>query len=346
MQFKSERAIMPIKQIGSPDPRYLAATDILIGDMSDINYEFLLFDRPIILLANEWLRENFPDIGIKTDLESIQRAIERSITKPEEYAQTRKYWLNKIMYKPDGDSSNRVIDTIILYSKIEKPFILLIHGTDEVLKVHLDPLYEVIKKRNIEVTYVIFLNNNQYGNKDNLICVSAHNRLLNDVPCGYKVHIDHGVKGRGVTDFEKQLIQYKQMDYFPMVDLHITEGEVSYEKTKKLLGPYSERAVMVGYPKSDTLLKLNTRENKISVCKELGFDPDKLLITYAPAGRYSYPFKQGASLSPEVIKRLKDISKHADYNLLIKLKQAQLSVPSQIVRKLISVIHKVKQINH
>jgi len=44
-------------------------------------------------------------------------------------------------------------------------------------------------------------------------------------------------------------------------------------------------------------LKLNTKKNKQSVCKELGFNPDKLIITYAPAGKYSYPFKQGASLA-------------------------------------------------
>ena len=50
-------------RIGSPDPKYLAATDVLIGDMSNINYEFLLLDRPIILIANNWLKDTFPDIG-------------------------------------------------------------------------------------------------------------------------------------------------------------------------------------------------------------------------------------------------------------------------------------------
>lgn len=310
---------MPIKQIGSPDPKYLAATDILIGDMSDINYEFLLFDRPIILLANQWLKDNFPDIGIKTSLKSLEGAIERSIKKPEEFARQRKYWLKKVMYKPDGNSSNRVIDTIIKYSNIDNPFMLLIHGNSEVLKTHLDPLYGAIEKRNFKVAYANTFNKKRYDYKNNLICISAHNLLLNDVPYSYKVHIDHGVKGIGVADFEKQLIQYKEMDYFQKVDLHITEGEVSYEKTKKLLGSYSERVVMVGYPKSDTLLKLNTKENRISVCKELGFDPDSLLITYAPAAEKS-SIKPGGSLSSDVIKYLNDLSKKIDYNLLIKLK--------------------------
>lgn len=325
---------MTIKQIGSPDPKYLAATDILIGDMSDINYEFLLYDRPIILLANEWLKKNFPDIGIKTDLKNLNAAIKDSIDKPNEYSSQRKYWLDKTMYKPDGNSSNRVIDSIIKYSRIENPFVLLIHNNSAVLKTHLNPLYEALRKRNIEVNYVGVFNKKQYGHKNNLICISAHNQSLNNILCGYKIHIDHGLKGIGVTDFERQLIQYKEMDYFLNVDLHITEGEISYEKTKKLLGPYSKSAVMIGYPKSDTLLKLNNKENKLSVCKELGFDPCKLLITYAPAGEYSYPFKQGASLCSEVIKCLKNISKSTNYNLLVKLKCPRTSLGQKILRKI------------
>lgn len=312
--------------------------------MSDINYEFLLFDRPVILLVNQWLRDNFPDMGIKTDLGSLEKSIERSIAKPEEYAQQREYWHNKTMFKPDGNSSNRVIDTIVKYSSIQNPFILLIHNNSAVLKTHLGPLYEVLRKRNIEVAYVGAFNKKQYGHKNNLICVSAHNWPLNNILYGYRVHIDHGVKGVGVTDFKRQLIQYKKMDYFPKVDLHITEGEVSYEKTKKLLGPYSRRAVMVGYPKSDTLLGLNTKENKLSICKKLRFDPRKLLVTYAPAGEYSYPFKQGASLCPEVIKCLKDISKNADYNLLIKLKCPKTSLGRKILRKIKRMVSRTTKI--
>jgi len=42
--------------IGSADAKYLAATDILIGDMSNINYEFLLFNKPIILIDNKSIK--------------------------------------------------------------------------------------------------------------------------------------------------------------------------------------------------------------------------------------------------------------------------------------------------
>jgi len=93
------------QQFGSAEPKYLAATDILIGDMSNINYEFLIYDRPIILLANKWVQENFPDIGIKTDIKGLRAAIASSIECPDEFKAQRRYWLDKRIYKTDGLSS-------------------------------------------------------------------------------------------------------------------------------------------------------------------------------------------------------------------------------------------------
>jgi len=323
------------KQINNPDPKYLAATDVLIGDMSDINYEFLLFNRPIILLANEWLKNNFPDIGIKTNLDGLDKAIKRSILKPEEFLKQREYWFKKTMYKPNEKSSKRLIEAAINCSGINKPYILLIHGDNDVLKTHLDPIYNFMRKENIDGDYVSFFNDTNLNSKDNLICVSAHTNLLCDIPFGYKVHIDHGLKGLGASaDLSIVLNQYKKKNYFPKIDLHITEGEVSYEKTKKLLGPYKGRALMVGYPKSDTLLKLNSKKNRLSVCKELGFDPNKLIITYAPAGKYSYPYKPGASLSNKVLRTLHKIAKVNDNNFLIKLKTPKQPITKRIVNKI------------
>lgn len=324
---------MPIRKIGSPDPKYLAATDILISDMSNINYDFLLFNRPIILIANEWLRKNFPDLGIKTDLNGLEDAIDRSIKNPGEFEEQRKYWHKKTMHQPDGNSSNRVVVAVLKHSKIDGPFILLIHGNNEVSKVHLSPLYRVCKERNIRCDYIGFFSEKRYGKINNLICISTHNQILGNIRNSYNVHIDHSVKGAGVTDFEKQLKKVKEMNYYPITHLHITEGEVSYDKTKKLLGPNSERVIMLGYPKSDTLLELNTLDNKKSVFKELGFNNDNLLITYAPTGKYSYPFKQGASLSLEVLYRLKKISANYNYNVLIKLRGI-LSFKNKILDKL------------
>ena len=327
---------MAFIKIGSPDPRFLAATDILIGDMSDINYEFLLFNRPVILLANDWLIRNFPDIGIKTDINGLEDAIRQSISNPKEFSEKRKYWLRRTIHRPGENSSSRVIDAILEHSLLKKPFIVILHGNSEVLKTHLEPLYMILKKRKIDCEYIDRYAENILNGKVNYIFISAHNKLLNNIPFGYKVHIDHGVKGTGTTDLKELIIQYRKMNYCPNIDLHVTEGLVSFKKTKRILGPYSDRAILVGYPKSDVLLKLNGIKNKISVCKEFGFDSNKLLVTYAPAGKYSYPFKQGASLSNEVIKRLIDISFNNDnINILIKLKHPPLSFFKKVLNKLL-----------
>jgi len=83
---------------------------------------------------------------------------------------------------------------------------------------------------------------------------------------------------------------------------------------------------MVGYPKSDDFLFFNTEQNKIDVCKELGFSINKPIVTYGSAGEYSFPFKQGASLSKDVLLYLKNIAKKSDFNLLIKLKHPQINI--------------------
>lgn len=74
---------MAFREIGSAEAKYLAASDILIGDMSNTNYEFLLYDRPVILLANTWVWRYFPDIGLKTALGGLRSAIERSLQLPD-----------------------------------------------------------------------------------------------------------------------------------------------------------------------------------------------------------------------------------------------------------------------
>ena len=86
-----------------------------------------------------------------------------------------------------------------------------------------------------------------------------------------------------------------------------------------LLGPYRSRAVIAGYPKSDQLAHLNTRQEKLAVYRELGFDPARPLVTYAPAGPESDE-KPGGSLSRRVIEELRTISEKTGYNVLAKLK--------------------------
>ncbi len=314
---------MPIKRIGSPHPKYLAATDILISDMSNINYDFLIYNRPIVLLANKWVRDNFPDIGIKTDLEGLEEAIRGSIDDPGKFEEQRKYWHKKTMHLPDGNSSSRILDLIIGRSGFSNPYILLIHGNNDVSRVHLEPLYDIIKQRGLPHDLTGLFREDTYSGIDELLCISTHNEVLSNIKAGYKVHIDHSVKGKGVTDFEKLKEQYEKKGYYAGTDLQVTEGEVSYENTRGLMGPFKDRVIMAGYPKSDTLIKFNTGENKDRVHSELGFNKNKLLITYAPTGRYRAPFKLGASLSGEVLAKLREITVKNDYNMLIKLRNKE-----------------------
>ena len=119
---------MILKKVFSSKAKYLAASDILIGDMSDINYEFLIFNRPIILLANDWVHKEFPDIGIKCDLETLSNAIYQSIENPKEYENIRQTWLSKTHHNPDGNSSKRVLNKIIEFSKLNNPRLIFLNG--------------------------------------------------------------------------------------------------------------------------------------------------------------------------------------------------------------------------
>ena len=148
---------MPFKIISSPDPKYLSATDILIGDMSDINYEFLLLDKPLILLANEWIHNNWPDIGIKINIDGLNDAIIESINNPNKYSNSRKSWLNKTIYQPYENSSSRILDKAIRLSKYRDPTLVIVDGNSEVRRSNLIPLYNEALSRSLNVIYQNFL---------------------------------------------------------------------------------------------------------------------------------------------------------------------------------------------
>jgi hypothetical protein len=307
---------MAIAQVGSAQPKYFAATDILIGDMSNTAYEFLLFNRPIILLANAWLRKNYANVGIKTDLVGLEAAIKRSLENPGEFREPRESWLKKTIFMPDGRSSARCIDLILEKANIPKPRFVFIHGGDPVRKTNLSPMVKEVEKRGLEYKYVV--SHRKSRGQDDTIYVAAHVVDLN-ITGGYKVHFNHDPRGEGSTNLDWEKKFYGKYDYFPLIDLHITAGEVGDYRTKLVLGPMAARTAIGGYPKADDFLRINTEENKKSVYKELGLEPGKPLITYAPAAKVS-DLKPGGSLSDEAVATLKDIATRNDLNLLFKFK--------------------------
>jgi len=327
---------MPFKKIGSAQAKYLAATDILIGDMSNTNYEFLLYDRPVILLANEWLRNNFPDIGIKTDPAGLHDAIERSLQSPDEFKAQRKYWLEKTIYQPDGLTAKRFIDIILPRCQIENPHFIFIHGNNSVRKTNLDPLVRETRSRGIKTGYISAATPDE--TRSDTVYTAAHYQDLLGIENGYKVHIDHDTKGKATNNLEKAIKDHKEHDYVPLTDLYITAGEAGDEYTRTVLGPLNDRRVIGGYPKADDLIKLNTGENKIAVFRELGFDINKPLITYAPAAGQSYE-KPGGSLSDEVMQTLEEIAGKTGYNILAKLKYPKSSPLLRLSNKIKRIVN-------
>ena len=205
--------------ISNADPKYLAATDLLIGDMSNINYEFLLFDRPIVLLANEWLMKNFPDIGIKTDLRGLQSAIKSSLANANEYQKARELWLERTISQSMESASKRYIDIILNKSDIALPIFIFIHGNSSIRQTNLLPLVEQVQKRGFEHYFIGKRNELKKKNRNNVIIVAAHFcDLWEDIP-GYKVHIDHDLKGVATANLEYAIWEYKKHKYFPHIEV-------------------------------------------------------------------------------------------------------------------------------
>ena len=305
------------KIIGSSDPKYIAATDLLIGDMSNINYEFLLFDRPVVLLANDWVKRNFPDIGIKTDISNINSAIVNSLNNPDKHKPSRKFWLNRTISPAREGASKKYIDIMIKKSGLDNPSFLLIHGNDSVRKTNLLPLMAEIHSRGFDVDFIA--SKKQIKSNPTSIIIGAH---FIDIPPsipGYKVHIDHDLKGVASANIEYAIWDYKRHNYFPHIDLHIVAGITGEKRTKLVLGPFADRTVEGGYAKGDHLLKLNTDENKNLVYNELGFQIGIPLVTYAPAGETSF-MKPGGSLNKKVIHKLRNIARSSEIHIIVKLK--------------------------
>jgi len=308
-----------IRIIGSAHPKYLAATDVLIGDMSNINYEFLLFNRPVVLLANEWVKRNFPDIGIKTTLENLKSGIMRSLQNKAEYESNRKLWRNRTMSMGTDKASSRIIDAIMEGSNISRPEMFFVHGGNPVRKTNLSPLMDEAARRGIAFSVIKRRKEMAFKDEKNVVIIAAHYCDLWHSCPGFKVHIDHDLKGIGTANLKYAVWEYKKNGYFPHIDMHIVAGEAGEKRTKLVLGPLADRTCVVGYPKADDLLRFDTAENKKEIYKELGLKDELPLVTYAPAGARS-TMKPGGSLSKEVLGQLNAISGDAGFHILVKKK--------------------------
>lgn len=310
-----------IQTTGNANVKYLSATDILIGDMSNINYEFLIYNRPTVLLANKWVKKVFPDIGIKAELNEIEGAINKSLDQPEKFAQARMKWLENTISYIDRSASHNYLKIILKNSGIINPSFIFITGGNTVRETNIIPLF----KAAIGLKYKAqILSSSKKINslcQDNSVVVAAHFIDLQNIKGGFKVHIDHDLKGIGTANLKYAQWDYQRNKYFPNIDLHIVPGRAGEVRTKLVLGPNKDRVIIGGYPKADHFKKFNTQMTKDSVYEELGLSPGKPLITYAPAGEESF-MKPGGSYNREIINELVRLSEKykSHYHILVKMK--------------------------
>ena len=303
------------KVIGRSEPNILCATDYLIGDMSDINYEFLLLNKPIILLSNEWLDENFPCLGMRiSDASQIADAL-NTVENNDAFAESRKYFLRKAFAVTDASNADVALHTILSEAKVENPILALHHKNNIIFKSNLMPLRRSAEEIGVKVVQ------NQRLRSPNVINVAAHFNCLLDpiIAKNFCVHLDHGLKGEGTANVNISANDYIKNEFFPSVDLHLTAGEMGQTRTEMLLGPLKSRAKIGGYPKATSIIEDARDDKRRTILKFYGLNPSLPVVTYAPAGEESFE-KPGGSLSKNVIRELKHLSKNAKCNVVVKLK--------------------------
>lgn len=316
------------KTIGRIEPNILCATDFLIGDMSDINYEYLLLNKPLILLSNSWLKENFPDIGHR--IESVKELSEtlELIGHKDSFLSARTKVLKEAFSVANVTSSDVALSAILEASQMDNPRLVLHHINNQIYKSNLMPLVKSARKFKIDVS------ENVINSDNNVINIGAHFRVLLDekIASNFCVHLDHGLKGDGTANVEISQRDYKKNNFFPSVDLHLTAGPMGQRRTQMLLGPMQDRALIGAYPKATSIIEGANSDSRKDILSFYGLDPELPVITYAPAGENSFE-KPGGSLSRGVLRELKLFEKKNNFNVVIKLKY-----PFYYQRKMLSHI--------
>jgi len=104
-----------------PDPiPLMAASDLLISDVSGITREFLAFKRPFVFLSNKpkwlWNKQKIKlwECGeVVTNPDKLWQAVERSLREPDRYMDAIEKHFNSTFYKPDGFAAKRARDAIL-----------------------------------------------------------------------------------------------------------------------------------------------------------------------------------------------------------------------------------------
>jgi len=105
--------------------KLLLASDIIVGDISSVLMEALVLDIPIIHIHNDDFYSysmynhqkkehgcyGLLQLGDFCSIENLPETVRKNI-KHDDYKGLRKYWLERLLYKPDGQSTKRVADLV------------------------------------------------------------------------------------------------------------------------------------------------------------------------------------------------------------------------------------------
>ncbi len=103
-----------------PDPiPLMAASDLLISDISGVIREFLAFKRPFVFLSNKpkwlWNKQKIKlwECGeVVTNPDNLWQAVERSLRETDKYMDAIEKHFHGTFYKPDGKAAKRAKEAI------------------------------------------------------------------------------------------------------------------------------------------------------------------------------------------------------------------------------------------
>ena len=320
-----------VKFDNSTDGKILAYTDFLIGDMSDINYEYLLTNRPVIILSNKWLINNLPKMGpFCNKITDVENTVKNLLENPTKHSVNYNKIKNLAYVSTESNQCALSVQAIAKRYDISQATFNIIDNQLDLYKGNLDPLYKWLKSSNFKVT------KNLMKSSLSQINIAAHCKLLNGID-GTKlanIHFDHGLKGKGTYNYCMGIDCYRENNYYPNIDLHVVAGEYGFRRTKECLNNITDKIVVGGYPKGDTILnELKNIKAKKEFYKSNNLNWNSTTVMYAPSGLKSNR-KPGGSLSISNIIYLVKLCKQNNWNFIFKQKKAKMMIKEYFLKYL------------
>jgi hypothetical protein len=314
-------------------PYWLAKADIFVGDMSDLTYEALILDIPILQFENKWIKDNFPVVGerFKTGSELYQK-LSAMMSQEIPIGTSLKYSniIDNVIDCP-SNSEGRILTELSSTFSLPNVNFEFHHLNNHIYKEILFPILDQIKKYYPKYTVIDTTRSTKLINKPNfrnvsLIChVETSHILKND---DYIIHIGHGLKGDGTAFLGKSIELYRSNNHFIKIDKFYVAGKMGKDRLTNVLGVGCDRISIVGYAK---ITKLIQSRRKLQKRKRVS---DKITILYGPAG-IREPDKPGGSVTISLLYNLIKVGLKPNVCVVIKVKSYK-----HFARQIINLLRK------